>query len=379
MQRIPGTVPAAAPVQREAPGASMCGAVLPDNYIVFPTGSSLLNTYMARDTGLGGFASGTISNVVGDSGGGKTLLALSCFAEMAKNPKFNDYRFIFDDAEHALAFDLETMFGAEVARRIEPPREPRDANDNGSSATVEEWMDNMHAAGADGRPFFYVLDSLDALPSEDELDQIEDERKARQGGKETSGSYGTAKAKRVGQAIRTSLKLTDNTSSHIMILSQTRDKIGGYGGKGRSGGKGLQFFSSHVLWVSIKASIKRTVNKMEFEVGRTIEVLLDKNKTGGIRRKFLVNILDHYGIDDLLSMLQYLEACGCIGHEIDPKTKKPKKSSLHFEELGLTGVPDTIIKRIEENGWESRVQSILVRWVAKVEKSVLKGRKPRYA
>ena len=89
-----------------------------DPYYLIPTGSTLLNCALS-DQYQGGYAIGTFVNTIGDSGTGKTLLALNSLADMTLHRRFDDYRFIFDDDEAALAGNLRFMFGSEVAERIE--------------------------------------------------------------------------------------------------------------------------------------------------------------------------------------------------------------------------------------------------------------------
>ena len=68
--------------------------------ILIPTGSVLLNLACSNSK-RGGFGAGKMVNLIGDSSSGKTLLALSMFAEVAKLKQFKDYHFVYDDVEHA--------------------------------------------------------------------------------------------------------------------------------------------------------------------------------------------------------------------------------------------------------------------------------------
>ena len=74
--------------------------------LLIPSGSIMLNL-ACSDRWDGAWKPGRIVNIIGDSSSGKTLLALSMFGEMGLREKFDEYRFIYDDAEHALDFDLE--------------------------------------------------------------------------------------------------------------------------------------------------------------------------------------------------------------------------------------------------------------------------------
>jgi hypothetical protein len=69
----------------------------------------------------GGFAKGKYHFIVGDSASGKTWLSLTCLAEAAMNPEFENYRFIYDNVEDGALMDIERFFGSKVAERIESP------------------------------------------------------------------------------------------------------------------------------------------------------------------------------------------------------------------------------------------------------------------
>jgi RecA/RadA recombinase len=83
-----------------------------------PTGSTLLNC-ACSDYSHGGYGIGKLVNLIGDSSSGKTLLALTAFAEMYMLDKWNDYRLIYDDVEAALEFNVNYLFGVDIGHRIE--------------------------------------------------------------------------------------------------------------------------------------------------------------------------------------------------------------------------------------------------------------------
>ncbi|HDN17641.1 MAG TPA: hypothetical protein ENF41_01155, partial [Candidatus Bathyarchaeota archaeon] len=118
-----------------------------------PTGCTVLNLALS-DRVDGGFGMGKIANVIGDSSSGKSILALSVFAECAHNEAFSDYRLIYDEPEQACEFDIERLFGVKTKERIEPPA----VDDEGlplCSETVQDFHANIHKALDDGRPFVY--------------------------------------------------------------------------------------------------------------------------------------------------------------------------------------------------------------------------------
>jgi len=79
-----------------------------DPYYLIPTGSTLLNCALS-DHYQGGYQIGSVVNTIGDSGTGKTLLALNSLAEMTLYKRFDDYRFIFDDVELIVTEGLKSI------------------------------------------------------------------------------------------------------------------------------------------------------------------------------------------------------------------------------------------------------------------------------
>src|SRR5258708_7874258 len=129
------------------------------------TGSTMLNLATTGRTAVG-FLPGHYYLFVGDSGSGKTFLCLTCMAEATLNPFYDEYRFIFDNAENGALMDMERFYGKKMAGRLEPPGGNRD--NPKYSGTVEEFYYHVDNAFKRGDPFIYVLDSMDALTSEDE-------------------------------------------------------------------------------------------------------------------------------------------------------------------------------------------------------------------
>ena len=119
------------------------------------TGSALLNLSCSGNA-KGGFAKGKYHFIVGDSASGKTWLSLTCLAEAAMNPEFDNYRFIYDNAEDGALMDIQKFFGAKVAERIESPMIDEDGLLDYSS-TIEEFYFNVDDAIQEQKPFIYIL------------------------------------------------------------------------------------------------------------------------------------------------------------------------------------------------------------------------------
>lgn len=308
------------------------------------TGSTLLNL-ACSDRINAGLVKGCYYFLVGDSSSGKTWLTFSCFAEASINPSFSDYRFIHDNAENGALMDIERYFGKKVATRIEPPVGTRD--DPSYSVTVEDFYDNFDAAVQKGKPFIYVLDSMDALTSEGEVEQTKKSRKARKTGAEVTGSYGTSKPKANKAGMREVAIGTRDTNSILIIVGQTIDNIG-FGArfqpKTKAGGHALTFFSTLEFWTSQKEKIKKEVRGKDRELGIISKIRVKKNRITGKDRTVLVPILHSYGIDDIR---------GCVDYLIEEKHWKGNKDKVkapepEFEDYD--GPRDIFVDMIVEKG-----------------------------
>jgi RecA/RadA recombinase len=247
------------------------------------SGSTLINMG-ATGTPHGCFAKGKYHFLVGDSASGKTWLSLTCLAEAAKNPEFDDYRFIYDNAEDGALMDMERFFGKAMVDRVEPPALDEDGEPV-YSATIEDLYDHMDDAIKDGRPFIYIVDSMDALSSEDEAAKFDQQKTARAKGTQAAGSYGDGKAKKNSANLRRVVSSISKTKSILVIINQTRDNIGfGFEKKTRSGGHALRFYATLEMWSSKKKTLTRTVKGQKREIGILAVVQVKKNRfTGRLR------------------------------------------------------------------------------------------------
>lgn len=267
------------------------------------TGSTLLNLVLT-DQRNAGFRKGRIVNLVGDSSAGKSFLALTVLAEASQSPKFDEYRLIYDDAENALCFDMEKLFGKKAAERIDVSLK---------SDTIQKWKRNMVRLVEEGVPFIYVLDSFDSLTSSEALDRA---LKAAKSDGDESGSFKTEKPRIGSETAAMLAEPIAETGSILIIVSQTRDNIGVTFGekKTRSGGKWLQFYSTHVPWMAIVGRDRREITikgkKIKRTVGVNTCVRCKKNKVTGKERECNLKISYDYGIDDIFSNIQFLVESG---------------------------------------------------------------------
>ena len=241
----------------------------------------------------GGPALGRVINVVGDKSSGKTLLAMEIMAQTL-------LRYPGAMARYA---ESESAWDEEYAAALGIPVHLIELNAHGRRVeTVEDWADDaerflakVEAAKAPGG--VYVIDSLDAISDDDEMTADFGE-----------ASFGGKKPKLVGQFFRRYVDRFAELNVLLVVISQLRDKIGvTYGEtKTRSGGKALDFYATHILWLRECGKLKRTVSGVERVTGLDVEGYVKKNKIGLAFRKARYPLLFGYGIDDITASVEWL-------------------------------------------------------------------------
>ena len=341
------------------------------------SGSALVNL-ACSDNVHGAFLPGKYYLIVGASSAGKTWLATSIMAESSLHSRFKDYKLIYDNIEDGNEIDLEFYFGAKTVERIKAPRYEKE--DPIYSVTVEDFYDNINNAFEEtektGIPFIYILDSQDALTSVSEVEKSEDNKKLREKGKDTTGSYGDGKAKVHSSNLRYVTSRLGRSGSILFIISQERDDIGSmFGGSTFSGGRALTFYASLQLWLKYQSDLKVTINGKERIIGNIASISIKKNRlTGQRHRDIEIPINNHFGMDDIGSCIDYLVYEKYFSdseeeekEEEKPKPKgrfgnkkpKPKAGKINFSELEFVGSKSALIKHIEENNLEKKLYSIV--------------------
>lgn len=269
-----------------------------------PTGSTTFNLECSGRI-EGAFRLGKMVNLIGDSHAGKTLFALTVFAECSLLKRFDKFKFIYDDVEVANEFDMADIFGKSVDKRIAQSNKELFGSAVGHSRTVEEFNDNLATLLEQPEPFIYILDSADSLTSEAALKKDAENRKKRKKGLKTDGSYGDGKAKAFSEMFSKRIQELDAHGSCLIIISQTRDNIG-FGAmftpKTRSGGRALKFYAFHEVWLACQ--------KKEKEKKRTMltntQAKITKNKLTGNHGEAFFPILRDYGVDNIKSCIRFL-------------------------------------------------------------------------
>lgn len=349
-------------------------AMKPEDYI--STGSTLLNLACSGKTS-GGFTKGKYYLVVGDSSSGKTFLTLTCLAEAAKNPNFDGYRLIHDDAENGALFDFRKFFGEKLHNRIEPPRGTKE--DPIYSESVEDFYDNLDDA-IDAGPCIYIMDSMDVLVPREDTKKYQKQKKVRSGlrktgnvEKEEPGTYGTAKAKLNSTLLRPAVSKLKKNGSILLIISQTRDNINamGYDKKTRSGGHALNFYATLSLWSSVKQHImSKPVRGKQREMGIVSKVRIKKNRQTGRDRSVFVPVYHSFGLDDTGSMVDYL---------VEEKGWGKGPKGINAKEFEQTLRREDLIKYIENKKSRTALLKKIVKRVwNEIESACIIERKSRY-
>lgn len=337
----------------------------PDDLI--PMGSTLLNLAMS-DTIHGGAKKGTMINIIGASHGGKTVLALTSFAEVNMKKSFDDYSFIYDDVERANSFNMEYLFGEEATVRIIPPRQDKEDE---FSITVQHFHANILHLLEKEKPFLYVLDSYDALDALEDQKKVQEMAQALENDtKKPAGTYGMAKAKASSSILRSITNQLSNSKSALFIVSQTRDNVDPMSPQKetRSGGRALKFYAHHEMWLKQIKAIKRK----DTIIGGTIRVRISKNKLTGKNREIEFDIYTDYGIDDIGSCIDYLLKIGRWSGGGATKIN-------HKEDFGFPPYTKTkMIQEIEKQNLHKKLQRIVEKEWNEFEDSLKLNRRNKY-
>lgn len=269
---------------------------------------TLLNLAASGKGKNGGWARGHIINFVGDGSSGKTLLALELAAyvyhkmmgNVSKNfPKVKKIKIVYDNAEGVMDFPIKRMYSENFVNDVNWI----------SSATVQECgrnVTNEIIANKPGEMLLYIIDSLDALTSEEGLDRFVDAAKK---GKAEDGAYGTEKAKYLSASFFSNIcSMMQGKDVTILIVSQVRQKIGiTFGEKySRTGGKSLDFYTHQVCWFSEIEKLRGTFRGKEVVYGIRVLAKLKRNKVAKPFRDEEIIILFDHGTSELHSNISYL-------------------------------------------------------------------------
>lgn len=293
-----------------------------------PTGCKLLDCVLG-----GGWAFGRIANIVGGNSTGKTLLAIEACANFAR--KFEKGKIRYREVEAAFDKPYAASLGLPLDRVDMPDDECETVED--FERDLVDFMNKLPK----GQPGLYILDSLDALSDKDEMEAEIDK-----------SSYGAKKAKQMSRLFRKINQRLSRQHVCVILISQVRDKIGVSFGNphSRSGGKALDFYATHVVYLHQIGRIKKTKHGIERKIGVNVRVKCEKNKVSNPFRECDFPILFGYGVDDVTASVQWLQEIKKLD-EIGVKVKDVQKTLK-------------LIDRAEPDEYK--------RWCKKIKKAVSK-------
>jgi RecA/RadA recombinase len=338
----------------------------PREDLYLSTGSAVLNlAFSGRPDG--GYKAGHYVHLVGDSNSGKTVLAMSAFAEASINPAFDKYDLIYSGPEHGNLTDMTKFFGSKAAARVEY-HDPE---------TLEDFYAFAASLKKRKRPWVHVLDSMDSVHPEGET-------------KGTEG-YGTKKAKINSSELRVLNADVFGTNSIFIMISQTRQNIGwGAQFKPRvySGGDAIKFYCRVQAWMSVRENLRVKVKGFapkDRHVGLTAQVRVTKNHQCGWEGKVEIPIMLGVGVDDLGGCVDYLveekhwkTVKGDKEDEYGDDDKKKKDRAIVAPELDFEGRKEALIAYVEENNMEDDLRRIVAGVWREIEDKARVKRKARY-
>jgi protein RecA len=243
----------------------------------------------------GGWVLGRVANIVGDRSSGKTLLAIEACANFHASYPKGKIRYA----------ESESAFDESYAEALGMPVDAVDFGKDKPMRTVEDWyndvVDFLDAREKDRCQGLYILDSFDALSDDAEMGREIDK-----------GSFGAAKAKKSGELFRKLVDRIEKLDVLLIVVSQIRDKLNVTFGetKTRSGGKALDFYASHIVWLAEIGKIKKVMGGVERVIGVNVKVNVKKNKVGLPFRTCAYPIIFGYGVDDLTANVEWLLEVG---------------------------------------------------------------------
>lgn len=235
----------------------------------------------------GGFRAGSIIELFGNAGSGKTTLALMTVAqEQAKG-----HTCVYIDVEHAFNMEYAQSLGVDMTKLyFSQPDSAEDAftiiNDFASTGEVS----------------MIVLDSIAALMPKTEYES--------EPGKTQIGSL----SRFMSNALRQVLPSIQKTDTTVVMINQTRTMIGvSYGDPITTpGGNAPKFYSSQRIQMDTSSAIKDPAGNI---VGRVVRFKTLKNKIANPYMKTTVNFMYGKGFDKIRDIFSYAIMSGIIVRE----------------------------------------------------------------
>jgi recombination protein RecA len=246
---------------------------------VMPTGIPPLDDIL----GNGGIVKGSLIEIFGEEGSGKSTLCLQIIAEAQKL----GIKTAFIDQEQALDVRYAQDVGADISKcYISQPD------------SMEMGLSIIESLVKTGEVGLVVVDSLASMVPEAEL-------------KMTVQEQGMGiQAKKMSEWLRRFNPVIAGTNTIVIFTNQLREKIGSmYGGKTTPGGRALKFYSSYRLEVRV---VKKIIDSAGIVVGNRLEITTVKNKKASPYQKAEVRLTFGEGVDIVDALIDDASELGLV-------------------------------------------------------------------
>jgi RecA/RadA recombinase len=276
-----------------------------------PTGSTMLNLLLTN-TAFGGYPSGRMINLIGDSFAGKTFLLWTLFAELFYSKIYSEYDLYYDEPELDFEIDAEGLFGKgilekviwEEKNKIIPGIKIKKSKDSKtlpahifhSSETIEDMGRQALKILSLGKPCVYSVDSLDNLVSEKEKQD------------EDSGYIAAKRVRVFNDRFRKLIPFMKDTKALLFLISQVRTNLDATFGskKTRNLGKALKHWAAQEIWLANAKPITKTIRGKKIITGGQVIARVTKNKVTGRKGSVMFPLDIYYGIDDTTSIIDWM-------------------------------------------------------------------------
>lgn len=275
---------------------------------LFSSGCAVLDCVLG-----GGYPLSRMVNIWGDKSTGKTLLALEAVANFART---------FPNG-HIFYNETESAFDRYYAENLGIPMDRVILID--TSETIEDLFEHIYHVVSeipDDVPALYIVDSIDALSTKQELER----------GQDGGVGFNTSKAQLIGQLFRRYSRIFRNKRICSIYISQSRMKINPTFMERKvtkSGGKAIDFFMTQIIYLAQVKVLHKTVQGIKRPYGVLVKAKCDKNKIGPPFRDCEFEIIFSFGIDDIKSSVEFLSKC----KKIDMKGQSQHGYLSRFDKL----------------------------------------------
>lgn len=296
------------------------------------TGCSLMDCQLG-----GGYAEEQIILLRGDTGSGKSLLAVEAGANFLA--KYDKGKVHYLDREDAFDKGYVEALGID-SKRFNRPKNL--STIEAVTSFVMKILDDL-VARPKAQPVLVIIDSWDALTTVPELKRAMGD-----------ATYGMEKAKlgqEFGRRVSAAMAIA-HVQFTLIVVSQIKLGMSPDGGVVRkvSGGSWLKFFPTQVLDLKTKLAITATMQDSEGvphlrEFGRWVEAKAIKNRRAGPNMPIMIALRYNFGVDDLMSCVRFLADEGRAdlmfdgtekSDEADSKKEKEEKSAKSRKKAAMT-------------------------------------------